>query len=188
MARTTKWRQGEEHVITVTPVSRGLFLPALICVVATALTWFGASHVHFVHTIRVALFCVLVLPGLFVFATRAWRWRSQKIHVTNQRVISEHGALRHTRDEVELRDVVTTHVGQHLKQRVFRRGVVALETQRGTLSLGVVRHPGALARLIDQERSQDNEAEIAFDTVFDYEAPQDHNFVMNPRKREWRHR
>jgi hypothetical protein len=128
------------------------------------------------------LAAVLVLPFLGVFLTRTWRWRSHKIHLTNQRIVVEGGVLQHTRSEVELQDLVTTRIVQHFRDRVARRGHVYVETPVGTLSLGVVRHPDALCRLIDNERRKFSVEDPAFDTVFDFDAPQDHDFDVSPRR------
>jgi hypothetical protein len=106
--------------------------------------------------------------------------------LTDQRIVVEGGVLQHTISEVELRDVVTTRVIQRLKDRVARRGVINVETPVGVLSLGTVRHPAALCRLIDSERKKFSSGEVALDTVFDFDAPQDHDFDMSPRRHRGR--
>jgi uncharacterized membrane protein YdbT with pleckstrin-like domain len=131
---------------------------------------------------RVALAAVLVLPCLGILATRTWRWRSHKIHLTSQRIIVEGGVLQHSRSEVELHDLVKTRVSQRLRDRLARRGVIVVETPAGTLNLGMVRHPAALCRLIDNERRTYLVDDVAYDTVFDFDAPQDHDFDMSDRR------
>lgn len=183
MSRKVVWRYGEKRVIAITPVARGLAVPVLATVLAAALVEFATSHVHFLHSMRTALWLVLVVPFAFVVATRTWRWRSHKVYVTNQRVILKGGALQQHRGEVELRDVVATQVDQRVRERLTRRGVVTLETRDTTMSLGLVRHPSALCRLIDRERMALPREDVAYDTVFDFDPPNVHNFEINPRRR-----
>jgi membrane protein YdbS with pleckstrin-like domain len=186
MAKKSKWRSDEQRVVSVTPVSEGLLVPALVTVVAIALVVLAVMHVHFFHTYRVALSVILVGPGLAVFLTRTLRWRSHKIHLTNQRIVVEGGVLQHTSSEVELRDIVTTHVSQRLRDRVTRRGDVVVETAAGTLHVGVVRHPAALGRLIDNERKNGAPSDVAYNTVFDFDSPQDHDYDVSPRRHRGR--
>jgi hypothetical protein len=105
------------------------------------------------------------------------------VHVTSQRIIAEGGVLRHQRSEVDLRDVFATHLDQRVSERLTRRGVVSLDTRAGNMSLGVVHHPKALLRIIDLERAQLQDDDIAFDTVFDFDSPVDQDFEINPRRR-----
>jgi uncharacterized membrane protein YdbT with pleckstrin-like domain len=182
MAKKSRWREGEEHVISVTPVGWGLWAPALATVLACVLVWLGVTHVHVFDEYRVALAAVLVLPCLGILATRTWRWRSHKIHLTSQRIIVEGGVLQHSRSEVELHDLVKTRVSQRLRDRLARRGVIVVETPAGILNLGMVRHPAALCRLIDNERRTYLVDDVAYDTVFDFDAPQDHDFDMSDRR------
>lgn len=183
MGRKPKWRYGEERVISVTPVARGLLVPVFATVVAGVLVDLAVSHVHRLHSLHMILLLIFVVPCLLVVATRTWRWRSHKVHVTNQRIIVEGGVLRHYRSEVDLRDVIATHVDQRVHERLTRRGAVNLETRGGVMNLGVVHHPSALVRIIDQERAAIPVDDVAFDTVFDFEPPASHDFEINPRRR-----
>jgi membrane protein YdbS with pleckstrin-like domain len=183
MSRKVVWRYGEERVITITPVARGLTVPVLATAVTITLIEVGSTHVHFLHSIRTALWIVLVVPCLIVVATRTWRWRSHKVYVTNQRVIVKGGALQHHRGEVALHDIVTTQVDQRLIERLSRRGFVTLDTREGAMHLGLVRHPSALCRLIERERMAIQRDDVAYDTVFDFDPPNVHNFEINPRRR-----
>jgi len=88
-----------------------------------------------------------------VALTRTWRWRSHKVHVTNERIVVEGGVLHHQRSTVDLRDVIALRVDQRVTERLARRGVVVLETNAGSVMIGKLRHPGALVRLIDAERA-----------------------------------
>jgi hypothetical protein len=132
------------------------------------------------------LLLIFVVPCLIVVGTRVWRWRSHKVHVTNQRIIVEGGVLHHQRSEIDLRDVIATHVDQRFRERLSRRGLVVLESRAGTTNLGVVHHPGALCRLIDQERAVYREGGVAFDTVFDFDQPQPPDYEIHPRRRRER--
>jgi hypothetical protein len=50
--------------------------------------------------------------------------------------------------------VYSTTIEQRWWERVLRRGVVFVETQQGAVFLGRVRHPEALARVIDRQRTR----------------------------------
>ena len=180
-------RYGEERVISVTPVARGLVVPALATVLAAVLIEYGAGHAHFLHSLHIPLLLIFVVPCLIVVGTRTWRWRSHKVHVTNQRIIVEGGVLHHQRSEIDLRDVVATHVDQRFRERLARRGLVVLESRAGTINLGAVHHPGALCRLIDQERAAYRDGDVAFDTVFDFNQPQPPDYEIPPRRRRERY-
>ncbi|MBW4078248.1 MAG: PH domain-containing protein [Acidobacteria bacterium] len=187
MSRKVVWRYGEERVITITPVARGLIVPVLATALVITLIELATMHVRFLYSVRAVLWLVLVVPCLFVVATRTWRWRSHKVYVTNQRVIVKGGALQHHRGEVALHDVVATQVDQRFVERLSRRGFVTLETREGAMHLGLVRHPSALCRLIDRERMALQRDDVAYDTVFDFDPPNVHNFEINPRRRFGRH-
>jgi uncharacterized membrane protein YdbT with pleckstrin-like domain len=182
------WRDGEEQVIAVTPVARGLFRPALSLVTAVVLVQFAALHVHFIHHHEWIFLAVLVGPCLVLVLTRTWRWRSYKVRVTDERVVVEGGVARHFRSSVELRDVIATRVDQGVAQRLLRRGRVRLETSMGTVDVGLVRYPAALCRVIDVQRARFRDVGVAFDTVFEFEHPDPHDYVINPRSRRERWR
>jgi len=186
MARKSRWRHDEEHVISVTPVSRGVVAPAVATGASCVLVWLAVGHVHFFDEYRFILASVLVLPCAGVLATRVWRWRSHKVHLTSQRIVVEGGVLQHTRSEVELQNLVKTRINQRLRDRLARRGVIVLETSAGTLSLGMVRHPAALGRLIDNERRTYVASDSSHDTVFDFDAPEDHDFDVSGRRHRGR--
>ena len=88
----------------------------------------------------------------------------------------------------QLHDLVKTVVNQRLKDRLARRGLIVVETPAGSLTLGVVRHPAALSRLIDNERRHYAAGDVAYDTVFDFDAPQDHDFDVSDRQHRSRWR
>jgi uncharacterized membrane protein YdbT with pleckstrin-like domain len=182
------WRDGEEQVIVVTPVAKGLFRPVLSLVTAVVLVQFGAVHVHFIHHHEMLFLLVLAGPCLVVVLTRTWRWRSYKVRVTDERVIVEGGVARHFRSSVELRDVIATRVEQGVAERLLRRGRVRLETSVGALDVGRVRYPAALCRVIDAQRARFHAAGVPLDTVFEFEHPDPHDYVINPdnrRERRW---
>jgi membrane protein YdbS with pleckstrin-like domain len=183
MARRMTWRDGEEQVIVVTPVAKGLLRPVLSLITAVVLVQFGAVHVHFIHVHETLFLLVLAGPCLVLVLTRTWRWRSHKIRVTDERVVVEGGVARHFRSTVELRDVVATRVEQGVAQRLLHRGRVQLETSAGTLDVGLVRYPAALCRVIDAQRARYHAAGVPLDTVFEFEHPDPHDYVINPRSR-----
>ncbi len=113
---------------------------------AQRLTW---AHQH-----RGWLYLAAVGPCALLVVTRVWQWRSHQVHVTSRRVVVEAGAVRHQASSLELRDVLATRVEQSFGERLARRGHLYVETVGGSVFLGRVRHPGALARVIDRERAR----------------------------------
>ena len=175
-------RDGEVKIISVTPVARGTFRPCVVGIVMLALVIFGAKHVHVIHEHEMLLGLIFAGPFALVALTRTWRWRSHKVHVTNERVVVEGGVLHHYRSTVDLRDVVALRVDQRVSERLTRRGVVVLETNGGSLMIGKLRHPGALVRLIDAERANERIDPVPFDTVFGYEEPEPFDYEVYPRR------
>jgi membrane protein YdbS with pleckstrin-like domain len=186
MGRRGLFREGEVTVITVTPVSRGVVRPVLVTMTTIALIVVGASRYSLVHRFEDWLALIFVGPLAFVTLTRVWRWRSHKVHVTNDRVITEGGVLRHQRTSIEMRDVLATRVDQRVSERLTRRGYVYLETSAGPIAVGFVRHPGALCRLIDAERLVGESYSVPLDTVFTYEDPDPYQLEVRPD--EWQRR
>jgi membrane protein YdbS with pleckstrin-like domain len=186
MSRRVLWREGEVRVISVTPVSRGVLRPFLITLTTLALIVEAASRYSLIHRGEDWLVLVLVVPLAVVTLTRTWRWRSHKIHVTNERVIIEGGVLRHQRTSIDMRDVHATRVDQRMGERLARRGYVYLETMVGPILVGLVRHPGALCRLIDAERLGSDDYSVPFDTVFTYEDPEPYQLEVRPD--QWQRR
>jgi uncharacterized membrane protein YdbT with pleckstrin-like domain len=176
-------RDGEVRIVSVTPVARGTFRPIVAVVVMLALVIFGAKHVHFIHQHELLFALILAGPFALVALTRIWRWRSHKVHITNERVILEGGVLHHQRSAVDLRDVVALRIDQRVTERISRRGVVVLETNGGAILIGKLRHPGALVRLIDAERANNQVEPIPFDTVFSYDEPDPFDYEVRPRRR-----
>lgn len=188
MGRRTILRDGEVRIISVTPVARGIVRPVLVATVMIVALIFGAQHVRIIHNHE--MLCGLILAGPFILITltRVWRWRSHKIHVTNDRIILEGGVLGHQRSTVEFDDIAAIRVDQRLLERITRRGVIFLETVAGTITVGKVRHPGALCRMIDAQRVNYPEESHPMDTVFSYEEPGpfDLDTLKNPgQPRRW---
>lgn len=181
MASETLWRDGETRVVTVTPVARGVVRPALAAVVAAAAVVWLARQWSWAHRQEGWLLLALVGPSLLVLATRTWRWRSHKVHVTSERIIVEGGVVHRIRSSVELADVLVVHVAQRVRDRVARRGEVYVDTAAGTFALGRVRQPAALCRLIERERAATSRDRLPLDTVFEYEDPSHRGFGPDPR-------
>src|SRR5579863_3858075 len=175
-------REGEMRIISVTPVARGTARPCVAGIVLLGLVIFGAQHVSFIHDYELLFSLILAGPFAVVALTRTWRWRSHKVHITNERVVVEGGVLRHQRSAVDLRDVVALRVDQRVSERLTRRGVVVLETNAGSILIGKLRHPGALVRLIDAERANNLIEPVPFDTVFGYEDPEPFDYEVRPRR------
>src|SRR5665213_2892013 len=183
MSRRMIWRDGEENLITITPVAERLLRPLLSLVTAVVLVQYGAGRVHFIHQHEWLLLLILAGPCLVVVLTRTLRWRSYKVRVTNERIIVEGGIAHHFRSSVELRNVMSSRVEQRLADRLLQRGSVLLETPAGTMDIGRVRHPSALCRMIDLQRANFRIDGVPFDTVFEFEHPDPHEYVINPPRR-----
>ncbi|MEO9180099.1 MAG: PH domain-containing protein, partial [Acidimicrobiales bacterium] len=149
---------------------------------------FGAEHVRFIHQHEMLFGLILAGPFILVTLTRAWRWRSHKIHVTNDRIIIEGGILGHQRSTIELNDIAAIRVDQRVSERLTRRGIIFLETVAGTIFVGKVRHPGALCRLIDAQRANYYEATVPFDTVFPIEETDPFGLDVIPKQIQWHQR
>jgi membrane protein YdbS with pleckstrin-like domain len=183
MGRRLVLREGEVKIISVTPVSRGVGRP-LLCVVATVvLVVEGARHISFLHRHELLVGLIVIGPFVLVLLTRVWRWRSHKVHVTNQRIVLEGGVLGHHQSAIELRDVIATRVDQRVTERLTRRGSLLLETAAGPVALDQVRHPSALCRLIDLERAVHPELSLPLDTIFSFDQPEQFDYEVRPRRR-----
>lgn len=180
MASPIILREGEVKIISVTPVAWGVLRPVLASVIGVVAIVEGENHLHVVHQFAWWILGLVVGPMALVAATRIWRWRSHKVHVTNQRVVIEGGVLRHQRTMIELRDVIATRIDQRFFERFARRGFVSLETSGGPITLGRVRHPAALCRLIDAERTERRRRPVPLDTVFTYDEPAANDFEVRP--------
>jgi membrane protein YdbS with pleckstrin-like domain len=182
MAPKMVLRDGEVRIISVTPVARGTVRPCLAGVITLALVLYGAKHVQFIHEHEMLLGLIFAGPFALVALTRTWRWRSHKVHITNERIVVEGGVLHHQRSTVDLRDVVALRVDQRVSERMTRRGIVVLETNGGSIMIGKLRHPGALVRLIDAERANAHIDAVPFDTVFGYDEPDPFDYEVRPRR------
>jgi membrane protein YdbS with pleckstrin-like domain len=183
MVRPATWRDGETRIVSVTPVARGLAAPCLTAVALAASVEVGAHYWPWLHREVGWALLVLVGPALILVATRTLRWRSHKVHVTSERILIEGGVARRYRQSVELNDVHVVRVERGVRDRLTRRGSIHLETPAGSVSLGRVRHPAALVRLIERERRVTTASRPPFDTVFEYEDPAVRGFDVDPR---WR--
>jgi membrane protein YdbS with pleckstrin-like domain len=183
MARREDWRDGEVKIVSVTPVARGVLGPLSLAVILGAAIAVGGHYWSWLHHVAGWALLAALGPTLVVLLTRTWRWRSHKVHVTSQRVVTEGGVARRYRQSVELGDVHAVRVEQGLRDRVIRRGTIFLETVAGTAAIGRVRHPAALVRLIERERSVPSTEQPPLDTVFEYEDPTSRGFDLDPR---WR--
>ncbi|HET9090542.1 MAG TPA: PH domain-containing protein [Acidimicrobiales bacterium] len=181
-------RDGEARVVSVTPVGRGLARPLLALVTAIVLVDYGAAHYSSVHAHRLLLGALLVGPSALLVITRVWQWRSHKIHVTSQRIVIEGGAVRHYLHSIEFMDVLATRVEQRVGERLSRRGELFVETLAGSMYVGRVRHPAALARLIDRERARRAHDLAVQGTEFNFEAVAPPGFYEPPAPTEWRSR
>jgi membrane protein YdbS with pleckstrin-like domain len=176
-------REHEYRIISVTPVVSGLFRPLLSLATSLVCVDFVVTHLHALSPHEGLLLLIFVGPCLVVVGTRTWRWRSHKLHVTNQRVIAEGGVATRFTNAVELRDILGTRIDQSFIERLLRRGEVVLDTASGPFYSGLVSHPAALCRLIDSERATPSTGNVPLDTVFEADLQPDRVFEVRPRKR-----
>lgn len=182
MSRRADYREGEVRVVSLTPVPRGVYRPALAALVAITAVALGDHYLAVARDHLAWAVGVLVGPPVLLLATRTWRWRSHKVVVTTERVVVEGGVARRHRASVELADVASVRVEQRVADRLSRSGTVLLETPAGTLSLGRLRHPAAVVRVIERERGP-RDAGPPLDAVFGYESPDQRGYQPDPR---WR--
>jgi uncharacterized membrane protein YdbT with pleckstrin-like domain len=145
-------RDDEHSVVSVTPVAEGLTGPIVAMAVAAGAVMVADHYLSWARHQALALSLVLVTPCAALLAMRAWRWRSQRVTVTNQRVVVVSGLANRRRRSVELLDVIAVRVDQRWLERPLKRGDVTLETAAGPFDLGSLRHPDALARVIEYQR------------------------------------
>jgi len=185
-------RENEHRIISVTPVVSGLFRPLLSLATSLVAVDFIVTHIHALSSHEGLLLFIFVGPCALVVGTRTWRWRSHKLHVTNQRVIAEGGVATRFTNAVELRDILGTTIEQSFIERLLRRGEVVLDTASGPFFSGLVSHPAALCRLIDSERATPPPGNVPLDTVFETNLQPERAFEVRPRNRsasenDWPH-
>lgn len=134
--------------VSVTPISPGLTRPWILLLAVVATIREVVDVVHGAGRWQPWLYAVLAGPVLVVALVRSVRWRSHKIHVQDYGVTIEAGLGRRRRTSVAWADIAAVEVRQGLRDRLSVRGQVVLETPTGTWTLGLVRHPMALARVI----------------------------------------
>ncbi len=176
-------RDGEERIVSVTPVSRGVLRPAVLALALAATVRYLVDTVHGLAHFQLMIAVVVVGPPVLVVAARMWRWRSHKIHITSHRVIVEGGVARRIRTGIDLRDVIAVRAVRGLGDRLTARGEVVLETAAGPWVVGRVRHPAALVRLIEGERSRRPESEWGYDDVVEPPDRWDVGDTARPRLR-----
>ena len=152
-------------------MSHGVLRPTILALALATSIRYAVDSVHGLDRYQGLLSVILVGPVLVLVATRAWRWRSHKIHVTSERLVVEYGAIKRVRTCVELRDVVLVRTQQGLGGRLAARGDVVVETVAGPWLVGTIRHPAALVRLIEAERSRRPESTWGYDDVVDPPIP-----------------
>jgi membrane protein YdbS with pleckstrin-like domain len=176
-------RENEHRIISVTPVVSGLLRPLLSLATSLVAVNFIATHIRALSSHEGLLLFIFAGPCAVVVGTRTWKWRSHKLHVTNQRVIAEGGVATRFTNAVELRDILGTGIEQSFVERLLRRGEVVLDTASGPFYSGLVSHPAALCRLIDSERATPPSGNVPLDTVFEANLQPDRVFETRPRRR-----
>ncbi len=154
VSHKSMFRDGEFPIIAVTPVSRGVIRPLLLALALIGAVIAIGTNWKFVHRYELIIAVIVGAGPAFVTLTRWWRWRSHKVIVSSERLITLAGISSRRRTSLELSDVYSTTVEQRWWERVLRRGAVFVETEQGSVYLGRVRHPEALARVIDRQRTR----------------------------------
>jgi hypothetical protein len=117
----------------------------VLAVVALAVVphyWHVSNHVRLIAGL------VLLVPSGLLLATRTWRWRSHALHITNQRLIRESGAVGHHVDSYAWSSILDIAVDQTWRERMARRGhVYVVTTDHERVDLGEIRHPKAFVRV-----------------------------------------
>jgi len=154
MRRQRELRDGEVVIVTVHPISRGLFGPLVVSMVSMAVVSLGNATWRWFHHVSAWATFVLIVPPVAVLAMRTLRSRSNTIVVTNQRVWVSTGVLTTSRSVLDLATVMITRVDQNFFDRLAKRGTVVIETTQNSWALARIRRPDALRRVIDHQRSQ----------------------------------
>ncbi len=175
-------RENEQRIISVTPVATGLFLPLLSFASSLVVVNFLVTHLQALASHELLLLLIFAGPCAGFVGARTWQWRSNKVHVTTQRVIAEGGITSRFSNSVELREISGATVEQSFIERLIRRGEVVLETPSGPFYSGLVNHPAALCRIIDGERATPSYGDLPLDTVFEPTYEVDRSFGIRPRK------
>lgn len=177
MPRRYDAENGEELIISVTPIVGGIVRPLCGIVLGSLVTYAAVTYIGALRAERWWLASILVGPFALIFAARVLRWRSHRVTLTSQRVVVRAGVLRRVTSSVDLDEVVTTRIDAGLGQRLSRRGRVILEGATVSMDIGLLRHPRALVRLIDAQRRGQHEASRPLDTVF---SPEDAGYHAPP--------
>ena len=135
--------------VSVTPISPGVTRPWILLFAVVATVREVVDVVSGAERWQPWLYAVFAGPILIVALARSVRWRSHKIHVHEYGVTVERGLGRRGRTSVAWADIGVVEVQRGLRDRLSGRGQVVLETAAGTWTLGLVRHPLALARVIE---------------------------------------
>ena len=162
-----RWGDGEDRLVSVTPTAQGIAPPLTLSLALALSVRVVVDTVSSWHRYQWWMALVVVGPSALVTLGRIARWRRQKIHVTSERVVWEAGVIDHAIESVDLRDVVAVRAERRLHERMTGRGVVVLETVGGPWVLARVRHPLALARVIDGARARVRSVPWAYDAVID---------------------
>jgi len=171
-------RDDERPVIRVTPLVGGVVRPVLLTLLGAVAVWLATHHIAALSRHSTVLWLLLVGPPALVSATRIARWRRHAIVVTSQRVVTMAGVLGRQVSSAELGDITVIHVDQRLHERVRRRGAVLVDVMDGSWNLGVVRHPGALARVIERQRALLTQNAEEYDPLVE---PEDLGFELPSR-------
>ncbi len=172
MSRRFVVGDGERVVISVTPTAWGVRLPAFTTLMSLVLVIAAAVKIAFVHRHEALALLVLCLPPALWWATRLVRWRSHKVHVTTEQVAVVGGVLRRESFRIAIDQILTLEVRQRLHQRLRRQGIIELVTKHDTVTLGPVRHPDALARMIEQQRRRQHPQSVSYDALFEPTIPE----------------
>jgi membrane protein YdbS with pleckstrin-like domain len=143
-----------QTIIRVTPIRAGTSSSVVTALVVAGAVVVARGHIHrFVHVYDVVGALIVAFVGIRAL-TRVIRWRSHSIVVAPRHLEISRGLVRRHVQHVSLDHVISIHTDRSIRSRVARRGEVLLETTDGTISLGRLRQPRALVRVIELQRER----------------------------------
>ncbi len=142
----------EDATVSVTPVSPGVTRPWILLMAVVASTREVVDVVRGLGPWQPWLYLVVAGPVALVAVVRTARWRSHKVHVHAGGITVQAGLGRRTQTTLSWDDIGAVDVERGLHDRLTARGLVVVETATGPWVLGLVRHPLALARVIEAQR------------------------------------
>lgn len=102
------------------------------------------------HPFLFILCVIFFIPGLFVLLAWKISAKAEKIHITEDAVLSERGLLSKERIDLQIKHIRTVRVKQGLIQRMFGAGNVEIYTAGDVPEIVIagIRHPHHVRSLL----------------------------------------